>query len=76
MTGRRGVPHIDYRLLNNTGIVSSLVEETLSGELSNMSIDDPTTPSNLQIDVMVLIDEINDIIDENPIQGTSTTELT
>eukprot|EP00794_Sanderia_malayensis_P001060 gene1060-397_t len=66
----RRVPRIDYRKLHTSGEVTPLEEEELIQDLTNMSIND-----ELEIDVKVLLEEIKDTIEENPIHSISITGM-
>jgi len=69
---KRGVPRINYQVLNSTGEITPL-DQNITERLGNMTIHDE--PSELRIDALVLIDEVKDIIDENPILEISTSDL-
>eukprot|EP00794_Sanderia_malayensis_P010066 gene10066-11094_t len=66
----RRVPRIDYRKFHTSGEVTPLEEEELIQDLTNMSIND-----ELEIDVKVLLEEIKDTIEENPIHSISITGM-
>ena len=71
---RRGVARINYSTLHSTGIVTPLVEDNLIQDLNNMTLDDGH-PTNMEIQVMVLIDEIKDTIEENLYPSLTITEI-
>ena len=68
---RRSNTRIDYRKFNSTGQKQSIQEEVQSG----------STPQPLdkmaeaKIEIAVIIDEVQDVIDENPIYGSIPREL-
>ena len=75
---RRATQRIDYKLLNSTGeIVAHVDEQTLSHQLSNMTLQgEPSSiPSELKVDILVLLEEIKDVIDENSVIESSQSEL-
>ena len=71
---KKRTKRINYKELHSTGqIVHEEDNESLSEQLSNLSLQEDSTMakmSSLVIDVRVLIEEIKDAIDENPIQGS------
>ena len=71
---KRGVTRIDYRLLHSAGVVSpQVVEESLSQELSNMSLHD--NQNELKDEMTLIIEEIKDTIDENCFSHLTTPEI-
>ena len=78
---RRNIKRIDYKILNSTGAIIHLEEqqqEDLTGQLSNLNLDDSSMANNnseLVIDIKVLIEGIKDTIDENPVQGCMSSEV-
>ena len=81
---RRNVPRINYQVLNTRGDIVQL-EENLSTQLSNLSINDSSlnislnmaneSPSEDSIDLMVMSQEVMDIIEESPINDMGTEEI-
>ena len=64
---RRDLERINYQTLNNTGEVVPKDDEKISGN-------DVLKEANfLEIDILVVIEDINDIIDENPDHDDITT---
>ena len=71
---KRITRRINYKELHSTGqIIHEEDNESLSDQLSNLSLQEDLAMakmSSLVVDVRVLIEEIKDVIDENPIQGS------
>ena len=74
---KRNIQRINYEILNSTGEkVNTSVDNGLSAKLSNLSLNNTEMPSSdLKLDVLVVIEEIKDILDENPIHGSSESDL-
>ena len=67
---RRNKPRINYSILNSTGNIVHQTEYTSSPEDLSIQLDQLTLeemPSSVVINTQVLIQEVFDIIDENPI---------
>ena len=69
------VPRINYQKLNSTGERVPVIEDQLSTQLQNLSINDSlasiemSTPSGDAIDLMVMSQTVMHIIDEYPINN-------
>ena len=78
---RRNIKRINYKILNSTGAIIHQEEqqqEDLTEQLSNLNLDNSSMANNnseLVIDIKVLIEEIKDTIDENPVQGCMPSEV-
>ena len=69
MRSTRRVPRINYKALHETGVVEYSPQDTHL-EMSNQE----EVRKLLEIDIQVLIDQINDVIDENPLNTSIYTD--
>jgi len=84
---KRSIPRIDYKVLNSTGERrdpltkdrenDSVVHDTEACDISyhfdQLSLNE--MPSELELDTVLIIEEIKDVIDENPIDPGFATDL-
>ena len=65
---RRNIQRIDYKEFHSTGQIAE--------QLSNVTLEDSTMsqPDDVVIDIMILIEEVKDMNDENPIQVCNTSQ--
>jgi len=75
---RRNLARIDYSELHSTGTISYQSNNDLSEQLANLSIQE--NPPNMKAsdnvaDIIVTIEEIDDTIDENQIQGNVSSDV-
>ena len=63
---KQSTPEVDCRSQLNLS-TSPEVEDIISTKLNNLTLDEMSKPSELIMDINVIISEIKDIIDENPI---------
>ena len=73
---KRNKPRINYKELHSTGKISysTSSEEDLSQQLSNLSIKS-TIMADEVIEIKLLIQEVEDTIDENQINGSSVNDV-
>eukprot|EP00111_Clytia_hemisphaerica_P022600 TCONS_00066475-protein len=69
----RNVPRINYRTLHLTGVVEPKSPDSTSDQPITMSTHDETSKS-LEIDMKVIIEQVHDVIDENPIESSTITD--
>ena len=64
---KRSLPRIDYNIFNSTGqcVEKIATSEDLSNQFNQLSLTE--MPSQSTINIKVLIQEVEDTIDENPI---------
>ena len=76
LMSKRGVARIDFRILNSEGVVTPHIE-SLSNDLLTMSLSNTsgTTMTDLQVDIMVIMEEVKDTIEENHFSQLTATEL-
>ena len=72
---KRKVPRINYKILHTSGAVELKSQDSSSNHQVTMSNHDEINNS-LEIDIRVLIEQVRDVIDENPIVSSSTTAET
>ena len=68
---RRSNTRIDYRKFNSTGQKQSIQEEVQSGSTPQLL----DKMAEAKIEIAVIIDEVQDVIDENPIYRSIPREL-
>ncbi len=81
---RRHLPRIDYRVLDSTGEVTRLnselspqEEQDISFQFNQLTLKSPDRmTTNIKIETNVLIQEVLDVIDENPIYKNASLDST
>ena len=66
---KRNVPRINYKSLHTTGAVEYLTQDTPT---TRFTMPTEEQIKSLKIDIRVIVDQINDVIDENPLESSTS----